>query len=115
MSYRPELRLLSLQLYLGVAGLVLAGVAACSPGGSPPRDPGRRFICADGQPLDIIHTSELAIVKLGERIFNLHARKASIGARYTDGDAVLILDSDTAVFVSGDGRDAISCELGVET
>jgi hypothetical protein len=50
-------------------------------------------------------------VKLGERIFNLHASKGSIGERYTDGDAVLILDEGSAVFVAGDGRDALSCEL----
>ena len=95
-------------------GLVIAGVTGCSRHREPPRDPGQRFICADGQPLDIIHTKELAIVKLGERIFNLHVRKASIGQRYTDGDATLIMDDGAAVFASGEGPDAISCELRVE-
>nr|WP_314444136.1 hypothetical protein [uncultured Sphingomonas sp.] len=95
-----------------IIGLVTAGVTACSPGGEPPQDPGQRFLCADDQPLDVIRSRDLAIVKLGERIFNLHASKGSIGERYTDGDAVLILDEGTAVFVSGDGRDAMNCELG---
>jgi hypothetical protein len=102
------------QPLVSILGLVIAGVTGCSQQREPPRDPGHRFICADGQPLDIIHTKELAIVKVGERIFNLHARKASIGQRYTDGDATLIMDDGTAVFVSGDGRDAMSCELSVE-
>jgi hypothetical protein len=98
-----------------IVAIVAAGVTACSPGGETPQDPGQRFICADGQPLDIIRSRDLAIVKLGERIFNLHASKRSIGERYTDGDAVLILDEGTAVFVSGDGRDTMSCKLSVAT
>jgi hypothetical protein len=102
------------QSMVSIAGLVLAGLTACSFERQPPQDPGQRFICADGQPLDIIHTKQLAIVKLGERIFNLHARKASIGERYSDDDATLIMDGATAVFVSGDGRDAMTCELSVE-
>jgi hypothetical protein len=89
-------------------------VTACSPEREPPKDPGQRFICADGQPLDVIQTKEVAIVKLGERIFNLHARKASVGERYTDGDATLIMDDGRAVFASGDGREALSCNLSDE-
>jgi hypothetical protein len=101
---------------LSVIGFIIAGVTACSPNPEPPQDPSQRFICADEQPLDIIRTKQLAIVKLGERIFNLNAGKASVGERYTDGDATLIIDDGTAVFVSGDGRQALSCELSsVET
>jgi hypothetical protein len=103
------------QSLLFLAGCVIAGVTACSPNREPPNDPAHRFICADEQSLDIIRTKELAIVKLGERIFNLQARKASIGERYTDGDATLIIDESTAVFVSGDGGEALNCELSKES
>jgi hypothetical protein len=94
-----------------LVGLVTAAVTACSPQGEPPQDPGQRFICADERSLDIIRSKQLAIVKLGERIFNLDAKKSTIGERYTDGNATLIIDGITAVFVSGDGRDALNCEL----
>jgi hypothetical protein len=102
------------QAFVTILGLLIAGVSGCSQQREPPRDPGQRFICADGQPLDIIHTKELAIVKFGERIFNLHARKASIGERYTDGDATLIMDDGTAVFVTSDGQRALTCKLSTE-
>jgi hypothetical protein len=98
-----------------IVALAIASATACSTEREPPQDPGQRFVCADEQPLDIIHTKELAIVKLGERIINLHARKASVGQRYTDGDATLIIDEDTAVFVAGDGREAMTCDLQVQT
>lgn len=78
------------------------------------QEPSHRFLCADNQPLDIIRADRLAIVKLGERIFNLQARRSSIGERYTDGDATLIIDDHDAVFVSGDGREALNCELSTE-
>jgi hypothetical protein len=100
---------------LSIVSCVIAGATACSPSREPPQDPGQRFICADEQPLDIIRTQELAIVKLGERIFNLNARKASVGERYTDGDATLIIDGLTAVFVSSDGREALNCERSRES
>jgi hypothetical protein len=98
-----------------IVGLVVAGATACSAERQLPRDPGQRFICPDGQPLDVIHSKELAIVKIGERIFNLQGKKGSIGERYTDGDATLIMDDGTAVFVSGDGKDALTCELSKES
>lgn len=97
---------------VSVVGLVIAGATACSPERAPPHDPAKRYVCASGQLLDIIHTKQLAIVKLGERIFNLEAKKGSIGERYTDGDATLIIDDGSAVFVSGNDGEALNCTLG---
>jgi hypothetical protein len=43
------------------------------------------------------------IVRVGEVIFNqLQAKPGSVGQRYTDGEATLIIDGDMAVFVAGD-------------
>lgn len=92
-------------------GLVLAVVAACAPQPGAAEDPAKRYICADGQPLDIIRTKDLAIVKLGERIFNLDVKPSSIGQRYTNSKATLIVDGSSAVFVTRDGEEAINCEV----
>jgi hypothetical protein len=43
------------------------------------------------------------IVRVGEIIFNkLQARPGSVGQRFTDGEATLIIDGDMAVLVAGD-------------
>lgn len=86
-------------------------LTACSPQGGSPQDTGQRYLCTDAQTLAVIRSTDQAIVRLGERLFTLSARKGSLGARFTDGDAILIFDADLAVFVTGEGRDALNCEL----
>lgn len=85
-------------------------LTACSPQGGSPQDTGQRYLCTDAQTLAVIRSTD-QLVRLGERLFTLSARKGSLGARFTDGDAILILDADTAVLVTGEGRDALNCEL----
>ena len=102
------------QSFLAIVGLSLASATACSTDREKPQDPAQRFVCADGKALDVIRTKDLAIVKIGERIFNLNAKRSSLGERYTDGESTLILDENTAVFVTSDGRDALNCDVSAE-
>jgi hypothetical protein len=92
-------------------GILLAGLAACSNARDPSHDPATSYLCADDQRLDIIQTEDLAIVRIGERIFNLQSRPGSVGARYADGSATLIIDQGIAVFVYDDGEQRLSCRL----
>jgi hypothetical protein len=53
--------------------------------------------------LDTVRSKDTMIVRVGEVIFNkLQARPGSIGQRYTDGEATLIIDGDLAIFAAGD-------------
>jgi hypothetical protein len=73
-------------------------------------------MCDNGQALDVVRSKDLMIVRIGERIFNdLRARPSSLGERFTDGEATLIIDGAKAVFVSADGHDLRNCELNART
>ena len=106
-----ERHLLSAVPIWSFTALFIAGVTACSPEGSAPQDPGKRYLCDNGHALDIIRSTDLAVVRVGERIFNLHSKPGSLGQRYTDGEATLIIDGGSAVFASAEGLDLRSCEL----
>lgn len=106
-SEQPLLSLVSLP---PIAILLVAGTSACSSAASAQRDRAERFLCDSGQRLDVFHGRASTEVRVGERVFRLALKSGSLGRRYTDGEATLIIDGDTAVFVSGDGMSLRRCE-----
>jgi hypothetical protein len=91
--------------------LVIAGMSACSSTDSAQQVRAERFLCETGQRLDVLYGTAMAEVRISERIFRLDLKPGSLGERYTDEEATLIVDGDTAVFVSADGMDLRKCEL----
>jgi hypothetical protein len=90
----------------------LAGATACSSEPRAAQDTRKRYLCEAEQSLDVVRSKDIVIVRVGERIFNkLRAKQGSLGERFTDGEATLILDGDSAVFVTADGLNLASCEL----
>jgi hypothetical protein len=93
-----------------ITALLFASATACSADRDWPRDDRKRYLCSDGQMFDIVRSKNAMIVRVGEVIFNnLQARPGSIGQRYTDGEATLIIDGNEAVFVDGHDLMLRSC------
>jgi hypothetical protein len=112
LPHRSE-QLLPLDIqFLSVATLLLASVTTCSPERNIPQDTRKRYICEGGQVLDTVRDRDLMSVRTGEIIFNnLRARPGSVGERYTNDEATLIIDGNEAVFVSSDGVALRNCKL----
>ena len=91
------------------AALLIAAATACSSNASGGSDPAQRYQCAGGRTFDVIRSGQIAIVRLGERIYNLQAKPGSIGERYTDRHATLIIDGDFAAFVATDEMQPSDC------
>jgi hypothetical protein len=91
------------------AALLIAAATACSLDAPASSDPAQRYLCAGGRTFDIIRSGEVAIVRLGERTYNLHAKRGSLGERYTDRRATLIIDGDFAAFVANDETQLSDC------
>jgi hypothetical protein len=91
------------------AALLIAAATACSSGASGGSDPAQHYRCAGGRTFDVIRSGQIAIVRLGERIYNLQAKPGSVGERYTDRQATLIIDGDFAAFVANDETQLSEC------
>jgi hypothetical protein len=90
------------------AALLIAAVGACS-SGLPAIDPATSYQCADGKSFDVIRTGEVAIVQLGDRTYNLQAGSGSLGKRYSNRLATLIIDGEFAALVTDNETELRSC------
>lgn len=91
------------------AALLIVAAAACSSGAPAGSDPAQHYQCSGGRTFDVIRSGQVAIVRLGERTYNLQAKPGSLGERYTDGRATLIIDGDFAAFVANDEMQLSRC------
>lgn len=101
-------RQLKLQ-HLAGAGLAAQLLTACSPSDVSQPQRAAVYHCAHDRLLHVHSGEEHARVEyLGQR-YELARRSSGIGIQYTSSDATLIIDGDTAVFVSRKKVDLQTC------
>jgi membrane-bound inhibitor of C-type lysozyme len=79
------------------AGLL---VGACSAQGAAEPRQGIVYRCGDGRSFTVEQQARFATVEYAGARFQLPRRKSSIGTRYASPDATLIVDGESAVFVT---------------
>jgi membrane-bound inhibitor of C-type lysozyme len=91
------------------AGLAAQMLSACSPSDVSQPQRAVDYHCAHDRLLHVHSGEEHARVDyLGEH-YELARRASGIGIQYTSGEATLIIDGDTAVFVSRKNVDLQTC------
>lgn len=81
-------------------GAVLLMMAACSARTDAEPRRSLTYRCGDGRSFEVEQRGKMATIDFAGTRFQLPRRKSSIGARYASRDATLIVDGESAVFVT---------------
>lgn len=90
-------------------GTALLLIGACSVQGDA--EPRRQvtYRCGDGRSFKVEQAGQIATVEYAGTRFQLRRRTSSIGARFASEHATLIVDGDSAVFVTPHVLDLKAC------
>ena len=88
----------------------LAGLAGTAADAAPAPV---RYSCAPGEALTIARDRSSARVSYAGRTYDLQRKRSDIGLTYLSEKAALVIDGNSAVFVSDDHFDLGTCVKGV--
>jgi hypothetical protein len=71
-------------------------------------------VCADGRQFHALRDARKATVRVEQEVYQLTAKKSSIGDRYTNEHATLIIDQGFAAFVRDGDEELTTCQLQSE-
>lgn len=91
------------------ATIALVALAACSGAEATQSHGHSTYQCKRGQTFKVERRKDRAEVHYAGRRFDLPRRASSIGDRYATHDATLIIDGDSAVFVTNSVLDLGAC------
>jgi hypothetical protein len=95
----------------GAGLLAIACLVGCTSATSGAESSFQRFVCAGGESFGLNLTSRAATVQFGASTYNLQKKPSSLGERYTDRRATLIIDNNFAAFVTDDNMSLRDCRL----
>jgi len=91
--------------------LAIAGLAGCTSAPSEARNSLERFVCAGGESFALHRDARAATVEFGGSVYHLPKKPGSLGERYADRRATLIIDDRFAAFVTDEQTSLRDCRL----